>query len=94
MASVEIGLGEESVEGFLVTLAMGLAKGKRLTVADATILDKLAIMLISFSDGLVSMFATSCMVFAMGAVAQGIGCVCLADLICRRMMGIDSVASA
>ncbi len=39
MASVETGLGEESVEGFLVTLAMELDKGKRLTVADATILD-------------------------------------------------------
>ena len=29
---------------------------------------RLAVMLMSFSDGCVSMFATSCMVFAIGAV--------------------------
>ena len=38
VAPVETGLGEESVKGFLVTLAMELANGKRLTEADATIL--------------------------------------------------------
>ena len=38
VASVETGLGEKSVKGFLVTLTIELTNEKRLTEADATIL--------------------------------------------------------
>ena len=54
---------------------------------------RLIIILISFSNKRVIIFATFYIMFIINTIAQDIECVCLIDFIYRKIMCIDSIVS-